>query len=352
MYEENDLNFTVLSHEQPYKTWHSQGSDTAENVSISMCWQNIPLKKTRQLKDITYISALPQWLLANSYSKPLLNRSKRAEKTLEETALKIVSAFKKIRFKSIASEPDHKTIQYLQALSNDYPLWLRLGAQFQIETQQLGCLSIRLSNDGISQWLQQVNASVLTDSARYDLPPANPCSLASAATAVVMSDAIQQQLWQAQYAHARCCSLLSLWQQFSLPDLSTIAHARLSEYVAHLLASSQSVQRGRGASRCAEAQLIHALISTADDMFWIPYRFPSKQYLLLLKSVTQLCKAFEGFYSAQLSGFGQISDVDNESMRSHISSLWQAKFYLVLTTKNILEALLTRHLHSRAPAEL
>lgn len=358
MCEEPSSSFTVLSHGQPAEPILSEASSSRQNLLIPTDWQSIPLQKKQNTDGIIYISALPQKLLNTFHSGSLLNSSKSADeasqKTVLKTALKIVSYLEKIDSKSIISEPDHNLSLFPQRKLGGPSLLIKLWSHFQIETQQLGWISCRLSNAGISQWLEQVNASVSIGRPPCDLPPllsASP-SMPFSSEQPALSELQAQQLWQAQYSYARCCSLLRLWQ----PYRSSAAAGQRPLAEVQWFSPSPARTRHRATNPkhviSAQEQLIHVLIDTADNMFWIPYRFPSKQYLLLLKRAAQIYQSFDRFLSEEISGFGHFLTSDNEPVRSHISLSWQAKFHLVSATHNILETLLHHHLRAQAPHEL
>lgn len=163
---------------------------------------------------------------------------------------------------------------------------------------------------------------------------------------------VDEWLWQVQYTHARGCSLLRLWAD--IPGSSAAVGAASVEsgcvesyWVARLYEDSRA------------CLLIRSLVALADDMFWIPYRWPFQQYFLLLKAATVVCQAFDAFYRGSLSGFGrgfsQISSgsetVDASVYGSAFDS-FEARFGLVRSTQNILEMLLQQYLAAKAPTEL
>jgi hypothetical protein len=305
-------------------------------------WQNIPLQKKQNVAAVLYISAMPQRLLSKNDSTLSLTLLKSIEKPFSAISQQTVSQLKKNRSQTINSERDHN--------GSDRTLLFQLWAEFQIETQRPGWISFRLSDRGICLWLDQLQRLVdndnLTFSEALSTAAATP-AIASFPTASlpIASPETEQMLWQVQYTHARCCSLLRLWQQIQLavavPVLGCPAFG-----LTQLLGMTPSVS----------ATLIHGLIETVDDLFWIPYRWPAQQYFLLLKRAVQLCQSFEAFYSARLSGFGQlsaaVSTASSEACDRELIAELQAGFYLAIATKNILKVLLCRYLGAEAPVEL
>ncbi|MFK8185926.1 MAG: hypothetical protein AB8B99_21320 [Phormidesmis sp.] len=106
------------------------------------------------------------------------------------------------------------------------------------------------------------------------------------------------------------------------------------------------------ASASATHQVIHALAALLDlaenDLFWIPYRWPSKQYFLLLGSTGQLCQSFERFLSVDLSNFGEVNVRSSAATKSR----FQANFTLALIVQKTLKVLLERCLGIVAPSQL
>lgn len=148
-------------------------------------------------------------------------------------------------------------------------------------------------------------------------------------------------LWQVQYTHARCCSLLRLWA-----DICPAAREKHPQPAVVPWMSDEYPQLRLDTPQ--DQDLIQALIETADSLFWIPYRWPDRQYSLLLRASAQLCQSFETFYKTRLSGFGQVSS----SAAAATYRLFQARFALVAATKSILKHLLSSHFDARSPISL
>ncbi len=325
------------------------------NPTISLLtnssWRKIPLQKKRNTPVVLYISAMPQRLLSSRNLLPLLASFKSIEEPSTESSQQMVDRLKRFRSHSIKGERDHK--------GGDRTLLCQLWHEFQIETQRPGWLAFRLSDHGICLWLNQLFRLRCDDNFMPAVVQSNLSDVASFATATSVTAisatatftdsacqpaSLEPALWQVQYTHARCCTLLRLWKQthpeFADPVM-TAANAPAFD-LATLLGMTPHVS----------AALIHSLIETADDLFWIPYRSPSQQYFLLLKRAGQLCQLFEAFYSTRLSGFGRLCPSSPCESGAAAIGEFQSGFYLATATKNVLELLLCRYLGAAAPAEI
>ncbi len=138
-----------------------------------------------------------------------------------------------------------------------------------------------------------------------------------------------QLVWQAQYTHARCCSLLRHLHTFR-PTNSPLQNDHLcnTEQPFSTELKPISLKEQPAYTR----QLIQALVETADDLFWVPERYPKKQYLLLIKRSDQLCYAFDQFHRHSTSTGKGIM-----------------RLTLVSSTCALLKLLLQEHLEVSAP---
>lgn len=344
--EEEWASFTIfLQVDSPQADLLGRYEPTISFLTRSI-WRNIPLQKKQNVADVLYISAMPQRLLSKNDSTLLLTLLKSIKEPCTEISQQTVRRLKKNRFQTINSERDHK--------GSDRTLLFQLWAEFQIETQRPGWISFRLSDRGICLWLDQLQRLFDNDNLTFSESLSTVPSTAAATPAIasfpaaslpIASPETKQMLWQVQYTHARCCSLLRLWQQIQ-PEVAVPAPDCPAFGLSQLLGMAPSVSM----------TLIHGLIETVDDLFWIPYRWPSQQYFLLLKRAVQLCQSFEAFYAARLSGFGQLSaafsTASSKACDLELIAEFQAGFYLAIATKNILKVLLCRYLGAEAPAEL
>ena len=316
--------------------------NSASLVDQQRCWPQIPLQKKQQMTAALYTSALPQMLAKSPQFVEL--------PSLTEVSEQIANQLNQLQLKMLDSELDHK--------NHDLPLLSQLWSEFEIETQRPGWMSFRLSEVGTSLWLQQflqpehfsvflnsafsrlaqplpkvldradldhtqiddqlmkssLNNLVAKDSPKSSAVPIcfpRNCSAASSAAINPGSDLAGADLyednatiWRAQYTHARCCTLLRLWQA-AQPNFCIVG-SPFNQPISALLPWLTADQQLRFHTLQAQ-QLIQSLIATTDDLFWIPYRWPDRSYTLLLKRAGHLCQSFEQFYSACLCGFSQIS---------------------------------------------
>ncbi|MGC1309922.1 MAG: hypothetical protein WA885_22065 [Phormidesmis sp.] len=251
----------------------------------------------------------------------------------------------------------------------DLALVTQLWREFKIETQRPGWVTFCLSEIGIAQWLSQIYEEFRGD--RKQSSPASNLGAAESFTPAFSSPLSSltnppkykqsnsvdrdhqehERIWQLQYSHACCCRLLAHWKTCCQPPSFAVNSVELTQPTEFWLTNTGQLRLQHQAAR----QLIHVLIETADDMFWIPYRWPSQQYFLLLKRSTQLCQSFDLFCSTCLSGFSQMPGPASRKESQGASpkyQLFQARFGLVLVTKNMLKALLVAHFDAVAPESL
>jgi hypothetical protein len=368
-YEAEETIFTEFLHNREIQASFSPAARTNSPLIRQIDWQKIPVQKRQTGSSVLYISTLPQILTKKRDAADL--------STLSKISQRLVSRLNQVQFDPSNSELDHN-FDHLEFLTQLWP-------QFQIEIQRPGRIAFYLSDSGVLLWLQQVSASssrqqrksnfaqplskqlnrpdqtlaeqtlpsdvtanrLLLDSPLLDRSLLNGAllnclqsiSLTAAqrlGIAAIETDAL---LWQMQYLHARCCTLLRLWQAILPPDppaMASLAMASLAMDHSQWLQSSET------------RQLLQALIAIADHVFWIPYEWELQQYILLYKLITQLYQSFDQFYGVCLSGFGQISLATPVRDRQ----LFQARFNLVEATKNVLKALLCAHLGINAQTSL
>lgn len=299
-------------------------------------WQKIPLQKKQTTRSVLYVSALPQMLAKSSPSMQ--------DQSLSSVSKWILSQLKESQHHKHFCEPDHNLC--------NFTLTAQLWSDFAIATQRLGWLSFHLSEVGIARWLQQSQTFFEKDYRLSQLfPTQRPLAPLSHSISSLFSEGfgsiekndtcadIQTVLWQIQYTHARCCGLLRLGHEAQLIDSELAQSAQIP-----WLTDSYQLRGNTPQSW----QLIQLLIETADDMFWIPYRWPLRQHILLLKRAGKLCQAFDYFYRACLGGFGQLSATASAAERFR----FQVWFGLVMATKNRLHVLLRHYLGEKAPTAL
>ncbi len=299
-------------------------------------WPKIPLQKKQTARSVLYVSALPKVLAKSSLlmqNQSLLSISEWVFNQLRES-----------QQHQLSCEPDHNPCN----LASVAQLW----SNFEIGTQRLGWLSFRLSEVGIAGWLQQSQTFCEKDHQLSQLflnqSPLAPLSYSISSLFSKEFDSIKKNdacadihvsLWQIQHTHARCCGLLRLWHEAQLINSEMSQSAPLP-----WLTNSYQLRGNTPQSW----QLIQLLIETADDMFWIPYRWPLRQHILLLKRASLLCQAFDCFHRTCLGGFGRLSVTASEAERLR----FQVWFGLVMATKNRLNVLLRNCLGEKAPIDL
>ena len=338
------INFLQGDHAQPF--FPNQHKLPA-SLPNSLIWQKIPLQKKRTADDVLYISAIPQLLVSSIHSMavsghselPIKNLGEKSEKTLENISQQTIVRLEKAGFNQASCERDHNNAVSLQHSPYCGNSLLQLWAEFQIETHRPGWIAFRLSDRGIGLWLAQMQDPFLSQAAiKSDLPTVSKQSARQKNPPQPLR--AEKILWQVQYTYARCCRLLCLWQ-----EMQPTAGDLNPEF-------NSAVQLWLTASASAGLSLVHSLIETTDDLFWIPYQSPSQQYFLLLERAAQLCQSFELFYARCLSGFGEPSQTFSQGSASANTRKFQADFYLLAVTKNVLKVLLSQYFNAIAPAEL
>ncbi|KPQ34019.1 MAG: hypothetical protein HLUCCA11_16475 [Phormidesmis priestleyi Ana] len=344
--EDADGNFINCLHTVPTPA-HRQSANPLPNRPYRLGnGRIISLQKKHHSNDVLYVSAIPQQLLANYHLADSLVTPKNKEKNLKQVTEKTVKKLKKSSFALMNSEPDHK--------GWNAQLLTQLWAEFQIETNQSGWISFQLSNRGIQLWLQQMqllsHTCQLFAQSPYgsskNTPAVRPHPAATSHHQPDAGGKIEALLWSAQYAHARCCVLLRLLSPIRLASLQSLQADASAQIPPSALGSI-----GLGTSPTI-AQLVHGLIEIADDMFWIPYQWPTKQYSLLLKGSVRLAQLFERFYAADVSGFGSLLQSPTQLPPLAVDYPFVSVFGLLTVTRNLLRVLLNEHLAADAPCEL
>ena len=200
---------------------------------------------------------------------------------------------------------------------------------FSIEVVFPGWINFRLSSQGLAAWLQQSLQTYPNQQGQLDK------NLKEA-----------HNLFPAQYAHARCCSLLRLAHQqnlIKLQDLSfkTLNYPFLKPYPIPWLDNEQQINTSTGQVQLrlvhpAEQHLIAQLLDWQDAIN-IQNQGSS------IKLASALSKAFETFYSS-CRILGEVN--------SDIPKLAQARLGLLGVTQIILRSLLQDQLGVPAPTEL
>ena len=157
-------------------------------------------------------------------------------------------------------------------------------------------------------------------------------------------------LWQAQYTYACCARIEREYiakgnaERLALQEDADCLNAghRFEQM------DCEYWQNEYAQSTPAVHLLVCTLVNTSDSLFWIPYRWPTQQYLLLLERASLLCQAFEQFYRVCLCG----------SQHPYVASKTPAIAHrlphqiLIRATKTTLKCLLQEHLGEKAPEHI
>jgi hypothetical protein len=311
--EAGEFVFTEFLHSQENQAGFWPAAHTNSSLIRQIDWQKIPVQKRQKGSSVLYISTLPQILAKKCDSADL--------STVSKISQQLVNRLNQLQFDPLNSELDHN-FSHLEFLAQLWP-------QFQIEIQRPGRIAFYLSDSGVLLWLKHIrgdNRPLLNRASLGHSPSSRLTTAQRLEVSPIETDAL---LWQMQYLHARCCTLLHLWQKI-LPTPPPAAD------------SQRSLQSPEA------QQLLQALIEIADHMFCISYGWERQQYLLLFKLTAQIYQSFDRFHRACLSGFGQISPATPIADRQ----LFQARFDLAEATKNVLKAMLCNHLSIKAQTSL
>lgn len=351
--EKQESSFTNFSHNSncsppiPYKV--SQNSAANAPVKRHIAWHDIPLKHHNADLAVLYTSALPQLLATGANSERIL----QDKKSIDDVPIRL----SRFQLTNKNNQGNY--------LDNDLGFLSEICSEFQIRTQRLGWLTFQLSNQGIANWLRQIQLQSMTKDKNHTFvinkPTLSTDELSSQTsllqrlfvdtfmnapvikiTSVTRSqkqfdavsnndkpDEVHRWLWQSQYTYARCRSLLRYWP-----------HAANANWL--------DAKNQLHFQQLEDWRLLQSLVATVDAMFWIPYRCPTNQYFLLLKSSSQLCQAFDAFYRTRLAGFAPALADLSEPLQLQT----QARFGLVLVTQRILKTLLEQYLEAIAPESL
>ncbi|MEO0885716.1 MAG: hypothetical protein AAFY54_07225 [Cyanobacteria bacterium J06648_10] len=345
-YKEKRKSFTDFSHNSKEFSDSCTQADEHVKTSTNVDWSKIPLQKRPTENSVLYTSALPQIFSIDNVSLTATSQKVKPQQIVNQLN----------QFQRQSSE------QYLSAEESILHFLSTLWQAFEISGDRAGWISFRLSENGITKWLEHIiqNDPVCEThhtlvihqlSANYPIspsasgsqkkPPKKPQKSRNIRSPFIETGAHHQQLWQAQHTYARCCSFI---------HRGTHGGARTAHYASESIHADETPaglnQRQRSPS---SQQLVQQLVEISDDMFWIPYRYPSKQYLLLLKSMTKLCQAFERFQREDLPGFSH--DGYSEQLHSHAPPVI-THLGLVVATRNILKPLLQSVFQTVAPEVL
>lgn len=251
-----------------------------------------PLYKGRDEKRILYISGIAQWL----------------EKS-----------------------QNYKAMAIAQAIAND--LLATCGDVFQVEVVPPGWIYLELSQPILAAWLQNITDGNFGRAER------------SGRTANLKINN-SPRLFTAQYAYARCCSLLRQAHREELIQLGAVQNQALSSsgttFWQILFPNPIPWLNSDGKLRCyhpPESQLIGELVQIVDDL----RGDVAKSSVNWEKAALNLSQAFENFWS-QCRIWGKVKIAARE--------LAQARLGLVMVTQSVLRLLLEEKLGVVAPLEL
>ena len=322
-YEENAVSFIEFLQKQ--RNDASTASEAGDNLLIDL--PRIPLQSKQKTGSILYTSALPQVLASSSLTGAKADPS--------DISKQLVDRLEQSRSNLTSKITNRQAVEPLQISSAVAELWL----EFEIETQKPGWIAFRVTRSGIEKWLDCLQRLEISELERSSQRPPAFDKLSPRPQRYPSNEVSVQMLWQAQYAHACCCRLL---RQCRKQAFSAAQSDRIGQ------TPSSASQSGSLLSTDRAEALLQALVSTADSLFWIPYRWPNQQYQLLLKHSAALCQAFERFYGVRLCEFewrGAIaSNLDNTLSLRQLS--------LVAATKNVLKVLLEENFGVPAPEQL
>ena len=329
-YEAEDDSFIDFS--QNRKAHSSSEMSAIKNRDLQ--WHEIPLQKQQTNTEVLYATALPQLFAQNlQYQSNPTDRNLAVRKTTHSFIKKLQAFQLKPCFKdSLCKE------ETLRSLS---VLW----KSFKIESERPGWVVFRLSSRGIYAWIKQLQSvgQMAEENHTLVIKKLSPKFIknsqalrpVNAKQQAYAKAPVDHLIWQAQYTHARCYSLMCYWDanstQKNRPDSQPTKASVESTFTAFeaLFHEKQSTP---------SHQLFQALISTVDDMFWLSERHPDKQYGLLLKRGELLHHAFDQFYRAH----------------PPIANAAHPLLYktLVSSTQNLLKLLLNTYLQVPAPRHL
>lgn len=297
----------------------------------------IPISRGTSTSEVFYVSAIPQLMFKDKYVRQSL--------TLSDVSDQVLNQLINQKSKLLNTDRNHKSCERDHKVVDNFVV-SQLWDELKIETKRSGWVSFHLSVVGVNLWLKHLNTELSNLTNHFlDQPEKAPSNLSAPP---LLDD---PQVWQAQYTHARCCSLIRLWNaQVDGP----YQVRNDTDWVARDMTANNSDRRRWEPPQSASARksVIYALITLLDlaesDLFWIPYRWPSKQYFLLLNAVIPLCQAFEQFLAIDLSGFGNVNILSETAVKCN----FQVSFTLALIVEKTLKVLLEGCLGVDAPIEL
>ena len=329
-YEEKRKSFTDFSYNSKAVPGPDLQLGTFAGTSVSIDWSRVPIQKHPIETSVLYTSALPKIISIGNARPSGLSQKVKTQK--------IVNQLNQFQM--------HSSKQYLKAEDAILRFLSDIWHEFEISSDRSGWISFQLSESGIAKWLQHLikNDLMLETchtlvihqlSAGYSaLPPASITQKQSSENVDISIEAtaVDRRLWPVQHTYARCCSLIH----------------RCTNTCVYTTPLGQQ-QNSQAQNSQTSQQLLQQLIAMGDAMFWIPYRYPSKQYLLFLKAANQLCQSFERFQKEDLPGLS-CCGASTRSRPYHHSPTPHCD--LIIATRNMLKPLLQSAFRVTAPEAL
>jgi arginyl-tRNA synthetase len=278
--------------------WHSRSLSEGINPQMPILTrENIPLNRTKDIRKVTYISAI----------------AFKLQKAQQQSAPEIAEAIA------------HK---------------IHLSPDFTTDVRD-GWIQFDLTDTGLATWLQRLNQwSAPTQGTEN---PSNSQNRQKMLSTLPATFASTEDLFRLEYAHARCCSLLRLADREKLIHLSEpgwsgpIADLQIIEPNPIPWLSDRHQLR---LVHVTERTLITQLISTLDTLSDFPGQIFGTQ---LVKLATGLSQDLLIFYSANRIW----SEIKTENL-----ALAQARLGLIRATQIVLKFLLEEGLGILAPPEM
>lgn len=220
---------------------------------------------------------------------------------------------------------------------------------FSLEANSSGWITFKISEQGLSQWLETLfsffqnltNSSDETrdwhENSQIHLRDSTAlCPSLSRITHIKDIPRNSTEIWLAQHAHARCCSLLRLGRQDGLIHLEAFPRGQSIIDPLPWLGENVSLR----CQHSSEQQLIKQICQNLDEISCLSYfSDPGRT----LKQIDKLSQAFRCFYADCL--------IFNEVKVNNLA-LAQVRLGLVDLVRSLLQLLLEDGLGIPAPSEL
>ncbi len=332
-------------------------------------WKEIPLQQKKTSSSILYVSALPQVVVRAQYPSLGLD----LPDTIQLATQQLVEQLNNFQLTTISSDSNSNLTHVSSALSFAFDLW----REFEIKADRSGWITFELSHQGIFHWLnhllmvgqmprqeiEQIPKRNFASATAIELPEqllsrmeSRDDSNSSAGYSKAQSNlealdktVVEERLWLLQHTFSRCSSYLKHAQSNSLLFDSLLFDALAEGNYRNDGSSAPIVTADTLAIDTRPARdLLQELVLTADAMFWIPYRYPAKQYRLILKQASLLCQAFQCFYGDCLPQNDRLLSAG----KPYQSAAQQSRLVLTLAVHKTLKTLLESYFQETAPKSL